>query len=418
MAVNIARALRVASCIAGFALLVGTAAGQVLRYADAVAIAGRDAPLIAARQAAIDSASSAAVSAGALPDPRLSLGVDNLPIQGNDRFSFTSDPMTMGRVGIMQDVPNAEKRLARVEGANARVVRERAQLAVDRAAVQRDTAIAWINRHAVEKRIDALDALNRENRIALDTANAEVAGGRRPPADALMARQETAMLDERRDELARELAKARATLRRFVGDAADRPLAGDPPAVNIETHRLHEAVGRHVELVATAAEIDMARAEAHEAAAAKRPDWGWEVAYQKRAAQYGDMISFQVRIDLPILQDRRQEPLALSRQRNVARLEAELDDMRRRHLEELEGMLAERDELARKVERLRNVVIDLAEQRAQLQLASYGAGKADLASVLSARREVTETLLKAIEAEGQLAITDVKLAYFTLEDHS
>src|SRR5438270_11847715 len=103
MSFTFERGVRAASCIAGLALLIGTAAGQGLTYGEAVTIAGRDAPLIAARHAAIDSASSAAVSAGELPDPRLSLGVDNLPIQGNDRFSFTSDPMTMGRVGIMQD---------------------------------------------------------------------------------------------------------------------------------------------------------------------------------------------------------------------------------------------------------------------------------------------------------------------------
>jgi hypothetical protein len=67
---------------------------------------------------------------------------------------------------------------------------------------------------------------------------------------------------------------------------------------------------------------------------------------------------------------------------------------------------------------LRNVVLDLVDQRARLQLASYGAGKTDLASVLSARREAAETRLKTIEAEGQLAITHAKLAYFTSEDRS
>ena len=49
MSFTIECGVRAASCIAGFALLIGTAAGQGLTYGEAVTIAGRDAPLIAAR---------------------------------------------------------------------------------------------------------------------------------------------------------------------------------------------------------------------------------------------------------------------------------------------------------------------------------------------------------------------------------
>ena len=162
--------------------------------------------------------------------------------------------------------------------------------------------------------------------------------------------------------------------------------------------------------------LDVARGELHEAQAASRPDWGWEVAYQKRAPAFGDMISVQVRIDLPLLQARRQEPQILSRQKEVTRLEAELENMRARHVEELDQMLAERDELVRRIERLRTVTLGLSEQRMQLQLASYGAGKSDLAAVLGARKDVVETRLKTLEAQAQLASTEAKLAYFIAEE--
>ena len=62
--------------------------------------------------------------------------------------------------------------------------------------------------------------------------------------------------------------------------------------------------------------------------------------------------------------------------------------------------------------------VEIIDSQTRVKLASYGAGKADLASVLTARREVAETRIRTIEAEGQLAITHAKLAYFTVEEHS
>lgn len=413
--------LRDAVYAAAFILLLAVSAAvpaQGLTFQNALALAPTRAPSLVAREAAIDSASAASVSAGELPDPRMSVGVDNFPIQGADRFSLSRDFMTMRRIGLMQDVPNADKRRARVEVANARVTRARAELVVDRVAVQRETANAWINRYMLEKRLAAFDALERENRVEQDTINAQVASGKRQPADAFVTRQDAAMYAERRDELVRELAKSKAALRRWIGSPADEPLVGEPPHLDVDVHRLHESVDRHVEIAATAAEIDIARAELHEAQAGKRPDWGWEVSYQNRGGGFSDMVSFQVRIDLPIFQERRQDSQVLARQKDVSKLEAELENMRRRHAEELEVMLAERDELVRRVERLRTVSLPLQQDRVQLQLASYGAGKGDLGAVLSARKDLVETTLKRLEAEALLAATESKLAYFVAEEKS
>src|SRR5581483_1500579 len=211
------------------------AGAQGLTFDRALALAGENAASLVARQAALDSAAAASKSAGELPDPQLSIGLENLPIEGADRFSLSRDPMTMSRIGVMQDVPNAAKRQARVETANARVSRERAQFALERVAVQRDTANAWIARYTLEQRLAAIDAMDGELRLQQQTINAEVTSGRRSAADALMIRQEAALVEERRDELARDIVKATATLRRFIGPDAVAPLAGDLPRLPVES---------------------------------------------------------------------------------------------------------------------------------------------------------------------------------------
>ncbi|MCV4594398.1 heavy metal RND transporter, partial [Escherichia coli] len=73
---------------------------------QALLIAEQQAPALAARRAGADAAQQQRTAAGRLPDPKLSVGVENLPVSGPDRFSWNRESMTMRRVGVMQDVPN------------------------------------------------------------------------------------------------------------------------------------------------------------------------------------------------------------------------------------------------------------------------------------------------------------------------
>src|SRR5213594_2741353 len=63
------------------------------------------APFAAGRAApggrAVAAAREMAVAAAQLPDPMLKFGIDNLPINGPDRFSVARDFMTMRRIGVM-----------------------------------------------------------------------------------------------------------------------------------------------------------------------------------------------------------------------------------------------------------------------------------------------------------------------------
>ncbi|HEJ6263635.1 TPA: TolC family protein, partial [Pseudomonas aeruginosa] len=89
------------------------AQAQPLTFERAQALAEQSAPENLARQAQVASAQQAVGPADALPDPKLIIGIDNLPIEGPDRYTLNRDSMTMRRIGLMQEVPNGDKRLAR-----------------------------------------------------------------------------------------------------------------------------------------------------------------------------------------------------------------------------------------------------------------------------------------------------------------
>jgi outer membrane protein, heavy metal efflux system len=315
----------------------------------------------------------------------------------------------------MQEVPNAAKRAARAQVADARAGRERALLHAEQLAVRREAAQAWLARYFAERRLDLFRSLEDENRLLQDTLAARVAGGKAMPGEMTMARQEALQLADRRDELARDRAKALASLRRWLGDDAQQPLAGAPPAGFAVTDELHGQLDRHADLQVFGPMVEMARAEAAEIEAAKHGDWGWQVGYSKRGSAYGDMVSFQFNLELPLWGQQRQDPQIAAKRKEAERIASEREELLRRHREEIDTQLAEHEEQTRKLARLRQYAIPLANERVALALAAYESARGDLAAVLAARRERAELGLRAIELEAQQQSLRARLNYYVAE---
>jgi len=385
-----------------------------LGHAEALALACEAAPSLRAQHASVAGSTAALPAAASLPDPRLSVGVENLPIAGADRFNLTRDTATMQRLALMQEVPNRAKREARLQGAQARVERDRAALALATLAVQRDASLAWLSVHFAQQRGALVEAFVRENRLLQDTLAARIAGGSAQPAELTMARQDALVIADRSDDFARELRRARAELRRWVGPRGDEPLAGDAQLPPVDREALLHDAERHAELAPYEPMRAMARAELAEADAERRGDWSWEIAYNRRP-RYDDMLSFQVSIDLPWQRERRQQPMADAKRRELERVEAERDDTLRRHLAEMESMLAELDGVEAQFARADGPARALAAERVSLTLASYQAGRADLSTVLVARTQALDIRLRAIDLDAQRAALRVRLATLAAE---
>lgn len=384
-----------------------------LTLQDALALAEQRAPVLQARQAAIDGAVQGRTAAGRLPDPKLAVGVENYPVSGADRFSWNRESMTMRRVGVMQEVPNAAKRAAQRESAEARAERERAMLEAERLAVRREVSIAWLAQHYAERKLKLFSSLERENQVLQGTLAARIAGGTGMPADALMARQEALMLAERRDELQAALDQARAGLERWTGTPAETDPT--PPTIPLDTAALLQQLDRHGDLLPSIPMLAMAKAEIAEAQASRRGDWGWELAYANRNRALGDMVSFQLTFELPVSPSTRQEPQIAAKRKELDRLELERDDALRRVRADLQSQLLELQRLERALERQASAVLPLVTQRVQLTLASYEGGRADLASVLAARKDAAEAQWRALDLEAQLMSQRARLAHLIAE---
>lgn len=391
-----------------------SASPAALSYTETLDLAERASAAVAAGQAALAGARAAQPAAATLPDPRLAAGLENVPANGADRFSTTRDASTMQRLALMQEVPNRARRDARTRVADARIERERAGIAVATLAARRDAALAWVAVFHAERRLALIELLRRENQIVQDTLPARIAAGQAPPGELAMARQEALDLEDRADDLARDVQRARAELRRFVGARANAPLAGAPQLPALAPDAVRAALHRHAELQPYDAMRAMAAAEMAEAEADRHGDWAWEVAYSRRP-RYDDMVSFQLSIDLPWQRDRRQQPTIDAKRQEIARVEAEREETLRRHGADIEAMLAESAALERQLARAQGAALALADERVALATAGYQAARGDLAGVLQARAQRLGVRLRAIELEAQRDALRVRLATLTAE---
>jgi outer membrane protein TolC len=360
---------------------------------------------IAAQDAALAAARDMAVAAAQLPDPVLKIGIDNLPVNGAGRGSLTADSMTMRRIGVSQEVTRADKRALRSGRYRLQADKDLAEKDKIIAAIERDTAIAWLDRYYADA-ANAVLAAQREQAVnEQQAAQAAYRAGRGSQADVLAAKSSVAQLDDRIDDGARRAHAARIALARWIGDAAALPLSTAPATdtVPLDPATLGTRLARHPDMAVLAKQIGIADADAKLAEADKHPDWTVEVGYQQRGPGYGNMVSFGVSVPLQWDRKNRQDRELAARRAAADRAQAEYDDMLRAHVAETGALLAEWQTSRKRLSRYADTLLPLARERSAAVLAAYRGGKATLQDVLNARRAELDTRLSALQLEAEAA---------------
>ncbi len=197
---------------------------RALSLEEAVDRALQQAPRVAASAAGLDAAVARAPSAGRLPDPELVSGVDNLPVDTAERFSFTRDFMTMRKIGVIQSLPSREKRRLQSERAEREIAVAHGEVLKTRYEVAHAAADAWIARAVDEESLARLKGLKPDVAVQAAAGRAALASGRASAAEALGVQSLVAALDERILALEQDRQMQRAELARWIGaEASAKP---------------------------------------------------------------------------------------------------------------------------------------------------------------------------------------------------
>lgn len=382
---------------------------ESLSLNQAVALAAPNAPQVAAQSAAAASLKETAVQSRQLPDPKLKLGIINVP---TDTFSLTEDFMTMRTIGIEQMVPGGNKRALRGARAEQQAGEAAAQMLNTRLEAQRDTALAWLDAYnAIETRT-LLQEQEREANAEVEALRINYRAGKIQAPEILATQIELSRLKDRELELRSDEDKARAELARWIGTPAFQPIdrrleSPSPPSFEVAASRLEQ----HPQIVALDRRIAAAEADTDLAREGKHPDWSVEVGYAKRGPAYADMVSAQVAVDLPIFPADRQHRDVAAKTAVADQLRAEREARLRQLTAELKSRYTEWRSVNGRQRLFESSILPDAAQRSAASRTRFAVGQMPLSTVLAAHHLEIEMRMQLLALKIAQARAAIQIAY-------
>jgi len=370
-------------------------------------------PVMAKFQAQSDAFSARAVAEGQLPDPELSLGLAEVPL---DNFDFGEHEDTEVRLGLTQSFPAGRTLRFRTERMDAMAGAERARVQNQGLLVLQGVRSAYVELYFLQEARRILD-LNRDLfREMAEITERQYAEGRDNQHDVIRAQLELSLIEDRIEETDGVINVARAELAKWVGGGnAARPLdTGEPllpplPAIDeIVAHLPHHPLLKVEDAGIEAAQKSVAIAEEQ-----YKPQWMLDFMLSENTGSRfdqrtgPDFAGVFLKMSLPIFTGKRQDKQLVASQQEAIAARHDRADNLRELTRQAEAEYASFEKLERR--------LDLYRQRAtvealQTQEATFNAYQNDLADF--------ETLVRARSLSLQTELEMLRIRADRLKSHA
>lgn len=397
-----------------------------LDLASAIETAVRDDPWLQGSVYLEQALQEEAVAQGALPDPRLTLGLANMPV---DTFDLGQEAMTQATVGFTQRFPRGDSRqLAQDQKAQMAAIQP-FQRDNRRLKVTETVTHLWLDVWRAQQSVQLIEA----NRGLFDQlADVAQAGYRSATMgsrqqDVIRASLELTRLDDRLTALSTELNSSQEALAEWIEDrSARRPVAEDVPAHLMDASPDRwatteaEVLIRHPLVRATDELIDARALDVDLARQAYKPEWSVSAQYGYRdrapnGQSRADMFSVGVGFDLPLFTGNRQDRTLNA---SVARVEAGKTE-RTLQLRQLQARarsaLARIERLDDRINLYRQALLPQMEEQASAALTAYNSDDGDFAEAVRARILELNARIELIQMMAERAKSLASFHYLTAD---
>jgi outer membrane protein, heavy metal efflux system len=247
----------------------------------------------------------------------------------------------------------------------------------------------------------------------------DYSNGKASQADWLAAKVDVGLAADKAHDWLHHVLRMRAGLARWIGDAAQRPIAeslttpGFPTPLSglIAGADHHPVIGNlDKEIEASANDVALARQS-------YKPDYSVEVYYAYRR-DFADFVGIQFKVGLPYFTKNRQDrDLAAAREQSRASEDRKRDLLRELHAEVNQDYV-DRRHFEERVADFDASIIPDAMRRVEAARASYQAGRGSFDAVLLARRGLLDVQLQRLALAVESARAQVRLDYWSASQTS
>jgi outer membrane protein, heavy metal efflux system len=390
-----------------------------LTMEEAARLAAVDQPLLTGRQAKIQAEQQQAIAAAQLPDPQLSGGLKELPVDTPEAFSTRRDNFTEFTIGLSQEFPRAEKR--RLQGARKQLDADadRAALDNEQRMVRRDASLAWLDLYETEQGLKLSQLLADEAILQVQSLEKDYSNGRASQADWFAAKTDAGLAaDKAHDWLHHEL-RMREGLARWVGDDARRPIAESlaMPGTLTPLPGLIAGADHHPVIGNLDKQIEASATEVALAKQSYKPDYSVEVYYAYRR-DFADFVGIQFKVGLPYFTKNRQDRgVAAALEQSHASEDRKRDLLRELHTQ-ISQDYVDRRHFQERVADFDASIIPNAQHRVDAARNAYQSGRGSFDAVLLARRSLLDVQLQRLALAVESARAQVRLDYWSASQTS
>ena len=340
-----------------------------------------DHPALQALRFSADATRETAIAVKALPDPVVSIGVNNVPVADP---SFDTFLPTNKAVGFRQAIPNGGVRRARSNGVNRKAAQSDIEAAWTFSRLKSQLVSALANQQRLNKQIDFAKAQDDKYAELQGIIKTEIDAGR-PVVFRL------AQVDVERAEVARQIVNLEAERTEVNARLID--LVGAAPNIDLPEFVIQQWQGDAREFYAVQlaeAGVDVAQAGVDEAKASFGPDFGVSLTYQQRESGNGaigstfagdDWFSAQVTFTVPLWAPKSQAPKLRAAKSSKSAAEQRFHAAARRAQSEWTVLNASRLAAERSIIVFRQKITALEEQ-ITASLNNYEAGIGDYSPII------------------------------------
>ena len=402
---------------------------------EAQRLAVTDQPLLNSRAALIDAQAQQAVSAAQLPDPKLLTGLRDVPIDTRDAFNLRRDNFTEFTVGVSQEIPRFNKRRLLGERKTLEADVARASLDDEQRAVQRDTALAWLDVYAAEQGLVLGRRAHAEAALQLQAVEKDYVNGRAAQSDWYAAKVDEGIAGDKEHDWLHHVQLARAELGRWIGEQEAQRQLGElvSPAHMQETAneqrmggsladikaaqslpQLLLRVETHPQLRGMQKQIDVATTDIALAKQSYKPDVTIEGYFAYRQ-DFSDFVGLQVSVDLPLFTRNRQDRNLAAAVRLADASAQQSVDLQRRLRAEVTQRYVDRLHYNARLRDFDKLMLPESQQRIEAARSAYAAGRGTFDAVLLARRSRLDVQLQRLAVAVDAARAQVRLRYLVGE---
>ncbi len=380
-----------------------------------------DEPGIISQQWQMQSLSAQSIADGQLMDPKLQVGLNNMP---TDTFEFDQENMTQFKVGIIQQFPSGDSLNIKQQKTQKQSELLLSQISDRKLSIIKEVRLTYFEIYYWEKARKTIKQNKRFFSQLVAIVQSMFSVGRNNQQDLIRAQLELSRLDDRLVKITQKINTQRSKLSRWIGaqNSAQALTTQLPvltiPAISDDFETLSQLFYTHPKILEIDKKQEISRKDIELVKESYKPGWALNVGYGYRdnmpnGGKRADFLSAGVTIDLPLFTANRQDKKLLAKEHSYQSLKDKRVEMLRKLVANLQQEVAHEEQLQNRHQLYNNLLLPQAKQQTQASLLAYQSDRGDFADVMRAYIDDLNVKLDERRIAVDHLQSKAKILYFT-----